>query len=184
MRDNYGLLVKVEAEPDSRAPTKAELDAAQAQGWFDNLGRYEWMLRSVRDYSRATGTYVEIENAGAVCNFDASELTIEHGTGVESWPKAGVSTTQSMHLDLPRVGRPLVLLAVGGGNQEFDHWDAESTICLDQGARCEAPEPATDYEYTLYAKAVFRKKPEAEVRTQAFDGRQTRHGLVEPIQER
>lgn len=178
MTDSYRLVVKVEAEPETRGPTGAELDAAQAQGRFIPFNRPDWSMYTVRDYSRAAGTYVEVENAGEVCNFDASQLTIDDGTSVQSWPLLMVNTTQSLRLELPRVDRPIVLLAVGGGNQEFDHWDAESSICLGQGARCEVPEPAADYEYTLYAKAVFRRKDPEDIRVGPFDGRQTRHGLT------
>jgi hypothetical protein len=128
------------------------------------VGRWaEWQItHRVWDYSRAARTYIEIENTGDVLDFDATELRLEYTDDgfVELWKGRG--SGQSVRLELPRVGRPVVLLAVGGGNQEFDHWSGETgiSICAGQGARCEVPEPPEDYGFALYAKAVFKKKPE------------------------
>jgi hypothetical protein len=185
MTDRYRLVVRVVAEPVKRSATEPELDALQARGQFFE----PWDMPTIRDYSRAAGTYVEVENAGEVCNVDATELTVEVGAlvlpmdlTVNLQPEQ--PSPNLLRLELPWIGRPIVLLAVGGGNQVFDHWDAESSICVGQGARCEVPEPAADFQHTLYAKAVFRTKDPEDIRVGELDGRQTRHKLtVDPFRE-
>ena len=68
-------------------------------------------------------------------------------------------------------GRPVVLLAVAGGNQVFDHWEGQA--CRGQGARCEVAEPARRgeiYSIDIAAKAVFLKAPEAtDPRTESLE---------------
>ncbi len=89
------------------------------------------------------GTYVEVETTGDVCDAGA--------------PHSGPVTQEVQdivalgHLDpddaldprcvfpVDRTGRNLVLLAVAGDGQVFDHWEGKA--CAEQGARCEAPEP-------------------------------------------
>ena len=167
MAANYWLLVKIETEPDVRDVTKSEFDEFTAAGVNTHEIGYGFELGpaiafSARDYSRAAGTYVEVENTGDVCTFYATQLEFDVLGDFEPWPPDSGSPDQSLRLELPRVGRPIVLLAVPGGNQGFDHWLDETgiSICAGQGARCEVPEPAEDYGYTLFAKAVFKKKPE------------------------
>ena len=185
MTANYWLLVKIEAEPDVRPLTKSELAEVSAAG----VNTDPTWPRSARDYSRAAGTYVEIENSGDVCNFDATQLEFEIGNEsnvFDPWPLGSGSPSQSLEIELPRVGRPIVLLAVPGGNQEFDRWSDETSlsICAGQGARCEVPEPAEDYGYTMFAKAVFHKKPDpVEIFGGPLDPSRIRRRLPEPPQE-
>ena len=181
MSANYGITFKIEADPDKRRATALEKNQRGISQ--DQFSGTEWdMNHLVWDYGRAAGTYVEMENTGDVLNFDASELRVEdtYEDYVESWS----SPAQSMHVELPRTGRPVVLLAVGGGNQEFDHWDAwvKDAICVGQGARCEVPEPAADYGFSLFALAVFKKKP-GDTRLGALDLSQTERHLPEPPKE-
>jgi len=153
----YTLLVRIEAEPDSRTPTDEELTR------FTSRSSLETTWYSVHHYRRAVGTYVEVENTGTVCDFDATTEMLLDERGRPVADIAGLRLPPP-RIEIPRTGRPLVLLAVGGGNQEFDHWDTEaggsSSICGGQGGRCEVPEPAANNPYVLYAKAIFRKKPE------------------------
>ena len=157
---NFVLVVELVAEPDLRPPTQQEI----AHALEHVIGRTpeDYWFQTVQDYTRAAGCYVEIEGTGQICTFAPGILTIDDGTSVAPWPDqfGGPETLQHLHVELPRSGRPLVLLAVGGGNQEFDHWDEEGSICVGQGGRCETAEPPADAPYALFAKAVFKKKPE------------------------
>ena len=185
MTEKFALIVRVVAEPVMRPPTDAEIDTAESQfGDIDIDRRVRWSMSTVRDYSGAAGTFVEVENSGDVCTVAADELTIDDGRHIDNWPLWGRGDPPPLRVELGRVGRPLVLLAVGGGDQVFDHWDPESTICVGQGARCEVAEPGADNSFTLYAKAVFRRRPAAEIRVGKLDGRTTRHGgTVHPFPE-
>jgi len=118
----------------------------------------------ITDHALDAGTYVEIENTGDVCDAGA--------------PHSGSDTSEAQnivalgHLDVDhaldprcvfpvnRTGRNLVLLAVAGDGQVFDHWEGKA--CADQGARCEAAEPPDDPGlYPLYdLTAVFKARPE------------------------
>jgi hypothetical protein len=95
-------------------------------------------MYTTRSYAQAAGTYVEVEGVG-VCQFDPTtrpdKTTLNSGQPEQEWENAG-----DWQFTLPVTGRPVVLLAVGGGNQAFDHWEGEPA-CRDQGARCELAEP-------------------------------------------
>ena len=141
-----------------RARTKGEIDEHLAQGWPQ---RDDFFSYTVHGYSRAAGCYVEVENTGTVGTFGPGIMTFDDGgTRTGSWPVPERDPTQSVRVEIPHSGQPIVLLAVGGGNQEFDHWDEAGTICVGQGARCEVAEPPADSPYALFAKAVFKKKPD------------------------
>ena len=110
---------------------------------------------------------------GAIAHFDASMLTIDDGNSVRAWftwqePDLRVMSGESLREEIPEyaTNAPLVLLAVGGGNQEFDYWNDEDsgvvadTICIGQGGHCVIPDPCVArFGYNMFAKAVFRKKP-------------------------
>lgn len=118
----------------------------------------------ITDHALDAGTYVEVESTGDVCDAGA--------------PHSGPDTQEAQDLvalgldDLAhaldprcvfpvnRTGRNLVLLAVAGDGQVFDHW--EGSLCFEQGARCEAAEPPDDPgAYPLYElTAVFKGRPE------------------------
>lgn len=170
----YSLVVAIQAEADLRDATAEEWKVFDATGMHPPSGtpgfdEFMFSTGRVHDYSRAAGTYVEVENVGEIYQFNPRQQTIDTPDGPLGWPDPSHDFYQSLHMNaVPRVGRPIVLLAVGGGNQEFDHWDAESSICIGQGARCEVPEPPEDMKYTTYAKAVFRKKSE-DIRLGRFE---------------
>lgn len=164
------LVVNVAPEPFYRIPTAEEMERY-------NLGA-DLMTRTaffVRDNTGAVGTYVEVENSGTVCNVDTAIDPPEQYRSSDPWPLKLQNKGRSEE-PIPRTGRPIVLLAVGGGDQEFDHWgDDPGTVCLGQGARCEIPEPPAEDTTSLYAQAVFKRKP-ADIRMGAFDGDEVRKG--------
>ena len=128
-----------------------------ATNWFPDPG---W----ITDHALDAGTYVEVETTGDVCDAGA--------------PHSGPVTQEVQdivalgHLDpddalaprcvfpVERTGRNLVLLAVAGEGQVFDHWEGKA--CAEQGARCEAPEPPEEADlYPLYdLTAVFKARPQ------------------------
>ena len=164
------LVVNIAAEPFYRRPTAEE---ARAIGLFANdVERLFWF---VRDTTGAAGTYVEVENSGTICNVDTATAMPEPR---DSWPPKLQNKGRSEER-FPRTGRPIVLLAVGGGDQEFDHWgDDPGTVCFGQGARCEIPEPPPEETMSLYAQAVFKRKPD-DIRMDTFEGGdEFRKGLI------
>lgn len=122
---------------------------------------------TTRDHSGAVGTYVEVEGV-SVCQFDP-EAHHEPGGAFGNTPPQELLSEGEWQFRLPVTGRPIVLLAVGGGNQVFHHWEGDRA-CRDQGARCELAEPEgheDGYEPMpnvmgsgpmpdLFVKAVFR----------------------------
>jgi hypothetical protein len=138
-------------------------------------------------YERAVGTYVEVEGIGEVV-FDAHgrqqdadanpwAREVVHGLppiveewGPDDWALEAPADARG-RWTVPVSGRPVVLLAVAGGNQVFDHWEGEA--CRGQGARCEVAEPAGRseiYSIDVEAKAVFFKAPEtSDLRTETVE---------------
>ena len=139
----YHVAITIEVEPIMRTPPGTV-----------------WMPipEAVPDVSHAAGTYVEVENTGEVCTFSAPS-SIDPRTGpvpVVSVPSPMIKNCVAY---IPHSGRDLVLLAVGGGNQVFDHWEGQ-VWCAGQGARCEVPEPPAELEnYGHDVKAVFKTDP-------------------------
>jgi hypothetical protein len=164
------LVVNIATEPLYRWPTVEEA-LAIGQSARD-MDRMEWF---VRDTTGAAGTYVEVENTGTVCNVDTTTAMPEPR---DPWPPTLQNKGRSEEL-FPRTGRTIVLLAVGGGDQEFDHWgDDPGTVCFGQGARCEIPEPAPEDTTSIYAQAVFKRKPD-DLRMGAVEGGELfRNGLT------
>jgi hypothetical protein len=138
-------------------------------------GNPSW--RRSPQYQRAAGTYVEVEGVGEVV-FDAQARQQEadgqpqapdregpwgpERWGPDDWALEAPADARG-RWTVPVSGRPVVLLAVAGGNQVFDHWEGQA--CQGQGARCELAEPAGRsqvYSIDVEAKAVFLKAPEVE----------------------
>jgi hypothetical protein len=169
------LVVNIAPEPFYRIPTAEEAAKyGQSVDLLDRMGQF------VRDRTGAAGTYVEIENSGTICNVDTGIEDPEVLGSADPWPPKLQNRGRSEE-QIPRTGRPIVLLAVGGGDQEFDHWGDDptiATVCFGQGARCEIPEPPAEDTMSLYAQAVFKRKP-GDIRMGAFDGDEFRKGLTQ-----
>lgn len=145
-------LLKVEIEVEA-------VDSMTSSSWGGGL-------LTTRDYAGAAGTYVEVESVG-VCEFNAGSHAGESSAG--NLPDQAMFPDATSQFRLPLTGRPIVLLAVGGGDQVFDHWEGDKAI-RDQGARCEIPEPEgradgfviepalAEWFSDVYAKAVFRRQ--------------------------
>jgi len=138
-------------------------------------------------YQRAAGTYVEIEGIGEVAfdaqarqqDADADPLSSRVVSGLPMGPEEwgpgdwGLEAPADARgrWTVPVSGRPVVLLAVAGGNQVFDHWEGQA--CHGQGARCEVAEPtgrSETYSIDVEAKAVFVKAPESsDPRTESIE---------------
>lgn len=138
-------------------------------------------------YQRAAGTYVEVEGIGEVVfdaparqqDIDANPLLSGVVSGLPVAPDEWGPGNWGLEAPadargrwtVPVSGRPVVLLAVAGGNQVFDHWEGQA--CSGQGARCEVAEPtgrSEVYSIDVEAKAVFFKAPEStDPRTETLD---------------
>lgn len=124
-------------------------------------------MYTARNYADAAGTYVEVEGVG-VCQFDPNAHQEVGGMPGTLAPQEFLPEGD-WQFRLPVTGRPIVLLAVGGGNQVFHHWEGDRA-CRDQGARCELAEPEGHQDGfdplpnligsggmpDVYVKAVFR----------------------------
>ena len=129
--------------------------------WSSGGGVIPTLPGWVRDHALDAGTYVEVETTGDVCDVEAP-----HSDWIEDW-NIGSLDVDPLTNDLDprcvfhvnRTGRNLVLLAVAGDGQVFDHWEGKA--CADQGARCEVAEPPDDVESLGYGvTAVFKARPE------------------------
>lgn len=123
----------------------------------------------VTDHTLDAGTYVEVETTGDVCKVEAP-----HSDWIEDWNVGSLDVNpQSLDLDprcvfhVNRTGRNLVLLAVPGGSQVFDHWEGKA--CAGQGARCEVAEPPEGEGSGYGVKAVFKRDPESQSQTHQLD---------------
>ena len=121
----------------------------------------------VRDHALDEGTYVELENTGVSCQIEAphSESKMASIFPAEIDEKVG-DLLPMCTFDVNRTGRNLVLLAVPGASQVFDHW--EGNACAGQGSRCETAEPPASVPgYSV--KAVFKRTAEPASHAQRLD---------------